>query len=254
MSPADKRLVTHNITISKEEMKDHYIVNMYSSGIFSQATMTDWESKTELQKDDWTYMKQYFRQAMIATDTYTNNSNAIDKTKYNSAGNINDEKALADMGDELRDYIANLTNAKQKDKENVPPSTNNKEFEDMKKRMAELKTLMMNMNKDNNNNNNNGGDNKGNGKGKGRNRSKYLNEKPMDRPRNMGVYCHSCGYHPVGADHTSANCPYKKPGHDDKATWMNRGTDGSKTWPREIRVREDQRNHATYKDKVAPTN
>ncbi len=28
------KLVTHNITISEEEMKDHYIVNMYSSRIF----------------------------------------------------------------------------------------------------------------------------------------------------------------------------------------------------------------------------
>ena len=253
-------LVTHNITISEEEMKDHYVVNMYSSGIFSQATMTDWEGKTEAQKDDWVYMKKYFRQAMIATDTFTNNSNAIDKTKYNSAGNVNDENALADMGDELRDFIANLTNAKEKEKENVPPASNSKEYDDMKKQIAELKTLMMNMNKNNNNNNNNnnnggsGGDDKGDGKGKGRDRSKYLNEKPMDRPRSMGVYCHSCGYHPVGENHTSANCPYKKPGHDDKATWTNRGTDGSKTWPREIRVREDQRNHATYKDKSAPTN
>jgi hypothetical protein len=51
------KLVTHNITISEEEMMDHYVVNMYSSGIFSQATMTDWERKTELQKNDWDYMK-----------------------------------------------------------------------------------------------------------------------------------------------------------------------------------------------------
>ncbi len=25
------------------------------------------------------------------------------------------------------------------------------------------------------------------------------------KPRNMGGYCHSHGYHPVGANHTSAN-------------------------------------------------
>ena len=115
------KLVTHNITISKEEMKDHYnyIANMYSSGIFLQATMMDWEGKTKAQKDNWVYMKQYFRQAMIATDTFTNNSKAINKTKYNSAGNINDKNALADMGDELRDFIANLTKAEPKDKENL---------------------------------------------------------------------------------------------------------------------------------------
>ena len=188
---------------------------------------------------------------MIATETFTNNSNAIDKTKYNSAGNINNENTLADIGNELHDFIVNLTNAKA----DVPLANSNKEFDNMKKQMAELKTLMMSMNKNNNNNNNGGGgDDKGDGKGKSRDRSKYLNEKPMDRPRNMGVYCHSCGYHPVGANHTSANCLYKKNGHNDKATWMNCGTDGSKTWPKKIRVCEDQRNHATYKDKVAPPN
>jgi hypothetical protein len=193
---------------------------------------------------------------MIAKEIYTNNSNAIDKTKYNSAGNINDKKALADMGNKLRDYIASLTTAKQKDKENVPPSTNNKEFDEMKKQMAEMKTLIMNMNKENNKNSNSGGsgDDKGKGKGKGCNRNRVLNETPMTRARNMGVYCHSCGYHPVGENRTSANCPYKRSGHDDNATWTNRGTDGSKTWPREIRVREDQRSHATYKDKERPTN
>jgi len=246
------KLVTHNITISEEEMKDHYVVNMYSSGIFSQATMTDWEGKTEAQKDDWVYMKRYFRQAMIATDTFTNNSNAIDKTKYNSSGNINDESTLADMGDELRDFIANITNAKGK--ENAPPDNSNKEFDDMKKQMAELKTLLMNMSKNNKDNNNGGGGgDKGDGKVK-KDRSKYINDKPMEKARNMGAYCHSCGYHPVGENHTSANCPYKRSGHDDNATWANRGTDGSKTWPREIRVREDQRSHATYKDKERPTN
>jgi hypothetical protein len=147
---------------------------MYRSGIFSQATMTDWEGKTEAQKDDWVYMKRYFRQAMIATDTFTNNSNAIDKTKYNSAGNINNESTLADMGDKLRDFIANITNAKGK--ENAPPDNSNKEFDDMKKQMAELKTLLMNMSKNNKDNNNGGGGgNIGDGKVK-RDRSKYIND------------------------------------------------------------------------------
>ncbi len=41
------------------------------------------------------------------------------------------------------------------------------------------------------------------------------------KPCNMGGYCHSHSYHSVGANHTSANCSWKKDGHKDKATWSN---------------------------------
>ena len=35
---------------------------------------------------------------------------------------------------------------------------------------------------------------------------------------NMGGYCWSCGYNPVGKSHTSATCKRKAPGHKDDAT------------------------------------
>jgi hypothetical protein len=37
------------------------------------------------------------------------------------------------------------------------------------------------------------------------------------KPHNMGGHCHSHGYHPVGANHISAKCSWKKDGHKDKA-------------------------------------
>jgi hypothetical protein len=70
--------------------------------------------------------------------------------------------------------------------------------------------------------------------------------------RNMGVYCHSCGFHPVGEKHTSENCGYKKPNHDNTATWTKRGTGGSTVWP--TKLREDQKTHESYAGKSAPTN
>ena len=39
---------------------------------------------------------------------------------------------------------------------------------------------------------------------------------------NMGGYCWSCGYNPMGTSHTSATCKRKAPGHRDDATGSNR--------------------------------
>jgi hypothetical protein len=72
-------------------------------------------------------------------------------------------------------------------------------------------------------------------------------------PRNMGGYCHSHGYHPVGADQTSSKCSWKKDGHKDKATWTNT-LGGDTFWPSAKRVAINQQNHATCKGKSAPTN
>lgn len=34
---------------------------------------------------------------------------------------------------------------------------------------------------------------------------------------NTGVYCWTCGYNPLGEDHTSATCKTKEPGHKNNA-------------------------------------
>ena len=96
------------------------------------------------------------------------------------------------------------------------------------------------------NNNNTGGGGSGGG-GSGDNKKKRIYEKY----RNMGEYCHYCGFHPVGKGHTSKTCKHKKPNHDDNSTWSNRGA-GSMFWP--TKVREDEKTHATYAGKSAPTN
>jgi hypothetical protein len=72
------------------------------------------------------------------------------------------------------------------------------------------------------------------------------------KPHNMGGYGHSHGYHPVGANHTSANCSWKKDGHKDEATWTNT-LSGDTFWPSARRVAINKQNHATWKGKSAPT-
>ena len=70
---------------------------------------------------------------------------------------------------------------------------------------------------------------------------------------NMGEYCSSHGFHPVGAGHNSKTCRCKKEGHNTEATWNNR-LGGNMFWPTTTRVAIEQQDHHTWKGKSAPTN
>ena len=75
----------------------------------------------------------------------------------------------------------------------------------------------------------------------------------MKKLRNMGAHCHSHGFHPVGADHDSLNCRWKKPNHNVAATWNNR-LGGDMFWPSAKRIAVEQHDHHTWKGNLAPTN
>ena len=276
-----EELIHHNITIDEEDMKEHYMVQMYHSRAFAEVDMKEWENKTVAQRDDWPTMKAFFRDKMALNEAYTNNNEGNESTLYGSSANIIDdqEEKLADMGDQIREYIQQLTQAK----ENVPPPSSNTTpttspggnaaVDEMNKRMAKLENLISNMCNNNNNNNNNnnrrggGGNNNnnrndggGNNNNNNNNNSSDANDgrrrnrrdEPYEKYRNMGVYCFSCGFHPVGKEHTSKTCGYKRTNHDENATWTNRGSGGSTIWP--TKVREDQKTHESYAGKAAPTN
>ena len=74
-----------------------------------------------------------------------------------------------------------------------------------------------------------------------------------EKPRSMGCYCFSHGFHPAGKNHTSANCQWKQPNHDAAVTWNARKVE-SMHWPSPIHVSIWQQNHTTYAGKSAPTN
>ena len=196
---------------------------------------------------------------MKLNDAYNNNNEGNEATLHGRSANITEEQEdkLADMGDQIREYIQQITQVK----ENVPPPPSNikpatssnssdKAVEEMNKRMANLESMMTDFcsNKENrgsgsSNNNNNKNKQKGNRRG------------PETRIRNMGAYCYSCGFNPIGKNHTSKTCNsrYKRSTHDDNATWTNRGDgNGSMVWP--TKIHEDQKNHEAYAGKSAPTN
>jgi hypothetical protein len=221
-------------------------------------------------------MKNFFREKMTLNEAYINNNEGNDTTLYGSSANITDEQEekLADMGDQIRDYIQQITQAK----ENIPPttkenankntdtpSTGNTVMDEMNKRMAKLENMISNMcNNNNNNGNRNGGGKNNSNRNNGNNGNNNNNgneketekfipyrDRPYTKTRNMGGYCHTHGFHPVGENHTSENCGYKKDNHDNTATWNNRNG-GSTLWPKKIR--EDQKTHESYAGKSAPTN
>ena len=248
----------HNITIEDEDVKEHYIVQMYESNAFSETDMKQWEDKTEAEKDDWAIMKRFFRDKMALNEAYNNNNEGNSAALYGSSANVTEqEEKLADMGDEIREYIQQLTGAK----ENVPPPSNyssntssNKATDELNKRMLKIEELLTTLTFANNKNRGGGGDDKDKDdkdRDKRKGRSRRNRDEPETRHRNMGGYCHSCCFPPIGKKHTSATCTKKQQNHDDNTTWSNRGA-GSMFWPR--KVREDEKTHATYAGKSAPTN
>jgi hypothetical protein len=78
--------------------------------------------------------------------------------------------------------------------------------------------------------------------------------KTFKYPRNMGGYCHSCGFHPVGPKHNRETCKQKTDGHVAMATWTKRGDNGCMNWPVVAKVKPSQQEHTSYKGKSAPTN
>jgi hypothetical protein len=160
-----EELIHHNITIDEEDIKEHYMVQMYHSRAFAEADMKEWENKSVADRDDWSIMKRFFRDKMTLNEAYTNNNEGNEANVYGSSANITDEQEdkLADMGDQIREYIQQITQAK----ENVPPttktnstetsSTGNTAVDEMNKRMAKLENMISNMCNSNNNNSNRGG-------------------------------------------------------------------------------------------------
>ncbi len=75
----------------------------------------------------------------------------------------------------------------------------------------------------------------------------------VNKLRNMGGYCSSHGFHPVGAGHNSKTCRCQKEEHNTEATWNNQ-LGGNMFWPTAMRVANKQQDHPTWKGKSAPTN
>ena len=172
-----------------------------------------------------------------ATDTYLQNvgGNTSSRNRYESASN------LADFGDKIRIYIARIATAAQDINSNSQFEVLAAQIKALTKAVAKLSTGAKSGDENANPNT---------ARVKGTNASRCPQ---YTKPRNMGAYCHSHGFHPVGDDHTSATCKWKKEGHKDEATWSN-WLSGNTFWPTDKAVALTQHNHSSWNSKSAPTN
>jgi hypothetical protein len=171
-----------------------------------------------------------------------------------SAGRNNYESAanMADIGDEIKEYIAKLTSASIDNNNALTNIRDTVHMKDMQidvlatqlKLLTNTDALLAKTIKPGDENcDPNCGCSRGARGGQG---------KQLTKLRNMGGYCWTHGFHPVGVVHDSKNCAYKNEGHCNDTTYNNR-FDGSTYWPIALRVAREQQNHAAWKDKAKPT-
>jgi hypothetical protein len=180
--------------------------------------------KPVLVKDNYAQAKAYFENLVKDFNTYTQNSGGTaGKLGYDSSNH------MADVGNEIRKYIQDISSASVAYKERTADLAANISKVSRAKGVqinsitAQIKLLTNTVallskslanKEDNSGRVNCGGRNGGNDGGLGGGRK-------FCTIRNMGSYCWSHGYHPVGTKHDSNTCTNKKDGHKDSATATN---------------------------------
>ena len=261
-----RELAVNGVVITDDEIRDHYVIQMYQKGDFDKREMTEYEAKQDADKD-WAGTKAYFEQLADEQEEYEQNTGGASKrAKYESAAGI--KEADEEMGDELRKYIESLSSKSEESQEEqrkIQQATDHMlsvqtSFENQLKSkdnqigglVLQVKTLsesvaaLTKLVADNNANTAAGGG--GGGKGGGGRRRQQGRDKEnvpptekaaacedtrpswLQKITNQGGYCWSCGFNPIGKTHTSATCKRKAPGHDAGATAEDRrgGSDANK--------------------------
>ena len=201
--------------------------------------MLTWEQQTIRIKTDFDLTKAYFKAIVKATDVYEQNIGG-GSTRGN---NFESANQMADIGDELREWIQQIatTSANKEQAANTQATEKISSMEvQIMKLTATIPQMAANMNNENINPNTSSGD-----------RESWRPQ--VKKEHNMGAYNQSHRFHPVGINHISATCSWKKVGHKDEATSTNR-MGGDTFWPTAKRVAINQQNHATWKGKSASSN
>ena len=238
-----------DVTIADDDKLQFYLEEIYDSNRFDKQEMLTWERQPTATKTDFDLAKAHFEEIVNATDTYEQNAGGgtAGRNRYESANQ------MADYGDEIREYIQQLASASAANKvtdtaANVQTTNKLTTMEaEIKKLTATIASMATKLNGNPNPNPNGENINPNSGANKGSQWRQYK------KRRNMGAYCSSHGFHPVGVKHDSVTCTRKKPEHKSTATWCNR-LGGDMYWPNAYCVAVEQQEHPTWKGKEAPTN
>jgi hypothetical protein len=245
-----KALVRSDITIADKDKLQFYLEEMYNCNHFNKNKMLDWEKKSTAVISNYTNAKTYFEDLVKATDTYEQNGGGgtTSCNKYKSANQ------LSGCGNEINDYIAKIASTAATNSDHAANTqATNTQFEAMSaliKALTNAVTKLMakksSAEQDSKNvNPNTRGKNSGSG---GRTSCKPQ----METLCNMGAYCHSHSFHPVGHNHNSKTCTHKLDNYKDDATWTNR-MEGNMYWPIAKRVAIEQQNDTKWNGKAPPT-
>ncbi len=209
--------------------------------------MLTWEQQPTTTKTDYDLVRAYFECIVKATNTYKQNAGegTAGCNCYESSNQ------MADVGDKIRKYIQQLASAGAANATDTADNAQMKEKlatmeAEIKKLTATIAAMTAKMSNNENRDPNIGANRDGG-------RERMTRRPQMTSLWNMGAYCHSHGFHPVGANHDSTTCNRKKDGHNSAATWTNR-LGGNMCWPCAKRVAIKQHEHPTWKGKSAPTN
>ncbi len=239
-----RALVRSNVMIADKDKLQFYLEQMYDRNHFDKNKMLAWEKQPTATKTDFDAAKNYFEALVKATDTYEMNAGGgtTGRNKYESANQ------LADYGNEIREYIAKIVGvsvgAASSQAANADATT--KQFAEMAAQIKALTAAVTQLAATKENSNPNA--TRGNGGG-----NRESRQPQVKKLRNMGGYCSSHGFHPVGTSHNSTTCRWQKGKHNMEATWNNQ-LGGNMYWPTATRVAIEQQDHPTWKGKLAPTN
>jgi hypothetical protein len=100
-------LICLDITISDKDKLQFYLKQIYESNMFDKAKMMEWENKPTPIKSNYEQAKRHFKLLVKAHNTYVQNSGggSASCNNYESATN------MAEIGDEIKEYIVKLTSA-----------------------------------------------------------------------------------------------------------------------------------------------
>jgi hypothetical protein len=233
-----RALIRSDDTIANNDNLQFYLEEVYDSNRFDKQEMLTWEQQPAAMKTSYNLAQAYFERVIKATDTYEQNAGGgtAGRNRYESANQ------MADVGDKIREYIQQLASAgaaNATDKaDNVQTkkklATKEAEIKKLTATIAAMTTKMSN----NENCNPNIGANRDSSR-------EHVTRRPqMAKLHNMGAYCHLHGFHPVGANHDSITCNWKKDGRNSAATWTSR-LGGDMCWPSAKQVAIKQHKHPT---------
>ncbi len=158
--------------------------------------MLEWEKQPNATKTDYNGAKDNFEVLVKATNTYEQNAGGgiAGRNKYESA------KQLADYGDKIREYIAKIASASAS---TANTNTTTNQFKAMAAQIKALTNAVVQLAVTKENANPNAGGGAGSSDRESR-------RQQIRKVQNMGCYCHSHGFHPIGSNHDSMACKWQK--------------------------------------------